>query len=63
MTNGMDLNGLTSMMEKTPKKKVFESTFWKKVVEVVKIGELLVKVLQLVDGEKLAMGCIYEAMD
>ncbi|KAH9291633.1 hypothetical protein KI387_043179, partial [Taxus chinensis] len=30
---------------------------------VVKIVEPLVKVLRLVDGEKLAMGYIYEAMD
>jgi hypothetical protein len=29
----------------------------------VKIAEPLVKVLRLVDGEKLAMGYIYEAMD
>jgi len=29
----------------------------------VKIVEPLVKVLRLVDGEKLAMGYIYEAMD
>jgi hypothetical protein len=29
----------------------------------VKINEPLVKVLWLVDGEKLAMGYIYEAMD
>lgn len=29
----------------------------------LKIGEHLVKMLQLVDGKKLAMGYIYEAMD
>jgi hypothetical protein len=29
----------------------------------VKIGKPLVKVLWLVDGKKLAMGYIYEAMD
>jgi hypothetical protein len=45
------------------KKRVFENTFWKKAAEVVKIVEPLVKVLRLVDGETLAMGYIYEAMD
>jgi hypothetical protein len=45
------------------KKRVFENIFWKKTVEVVKIVEPLVKVLRLVDGETLAMGYIYEAMD
>jgi hypothetical protein len=45
------------------KKSVFENNVWKKVVEVVKIVEPLVKVLQVVDGEKMAMGYIYEAMD
>jgi hypothetical protein len=34
-----------------------------KAAEIVKIVEPLVKVLRLVDGEKLAMGYIYEAMD
>jgi hypothetical protein len=34
-----------------------------KTIEVLKIGELLVKVLQLVDGDKLAIGCICEAID
>ena len=37
--------------------------FWKKEAEVVKIVEPLVKVLRLVDGEILAMGYIYDAMD
>jgi hypothetical protein len=45
------------------KKRVFENTFWKKATEVVKIVEPLVKVLRLVDGETLATGYIYEAMD
>ncbi|KAH9329477.1 hypothetical protein KI387_001585, partial [Taxus chinensis] len=31
--------------------------------EIVKVAEPLVKVLRLVDGKKLAMGYIYEAMD
>ena len=48
---------------KDTKKKVNDATFWKKTTEVVKIVEPLVKVLQLVDGERLAMGYIYEAMD
>jgi hypothetical protein len=37
--------------------------FGKKATEIVKIGEPLVKVMWLLDGEKLAMGYIYEAMD
>eukprot|EP00253_Pinus_taeda_P013576 PITA_13576 len=45
------------------KKKVNEETFWRKATEVVKLAEPLVKVLRLVDGERLAMGFIYEAMD
>jgi hypothetical protein len=37
--------------------------FWSGVGEVCTISEPLVKVLQLVDGEKPAMGYLYEAMD
>lgn len=45
------------------KKKVNEEIFWRKATEIVKLAEPLVKVLRLVDGERLAMGFIYEAMD
>eukprot|EP00253_Pinus_taeda_P029211 PITA_29211 len=45
------------------KKKVNEEIFWRKATEIVKLAESLVKVLWLVDGERLAMGFIYEAMD
>eukprot|EP00253_Pinus_taeda_P030358 PITA_30358 len=45
------------------KSKVYEETFWRKAAEIVKLAEPLVKVLRLVDGERLAMGFIYEAMD
>eukprot|EP00253_Pinus_taeda_P026933 PITA_26933 len=45
------------------KKKVYEETFWRKAAEIVKLAEPLVKVLRLVDGERLAMGFIYKAMD
>jgi len=45
------------------KKKVNEEIFWRKPAEIVKVVEPLVKVLRLVDGETLAMGFIYEAMD
>eukprot|EP00253_Pinus_taeda_P033099 PITA_33099 len=45
------------------KKKVYEETFWRKAAEIVKLAEPLVKVLRLVDGERLAMGFIYDAMD
>ena len=48
---------------KETKNKVNDSAFWKKEAQVVKIAEPLVKVLRLVDGERLAMGYIYEAMD
>jgi hypothetical protein len=48
---------------KATKNKVNDPRFWKKPAEIVKIAEPLVKVLRLVDGEKLAMGYIYEAMD
>ena len=43
--------------------KVFEKTFWKKAEEIVLFSEPLVKVLRMVDGDKPAMGFIYEAMD
>eukprot|EP00253_Pinus_taeda_P006414 PITA_06414 len=45
------------------KKKINEEIFWRKAAEIVKLAEPLVKVLRLVDGERLAMGFIYEAMD
>eukprot|EP00253_Pinus_taeda_P020086 PITA_20086 len=45
------------------KNKVNEEIFWRKAIEIVKLVEPLVKVLWLVDGERLAMGFIYEAMD
>ena len=45
------------------KKKVNEEIFWRKVAEILKLAGPLVKVLRLVDGERLAMGFIYEAMD
>ncbi|KAH9310847.1 hypothetical protein KI387_025882 [Taxus chinensis] len=48
---------------KDTKKKLFDNLFWKKTAEIVKVAEPLVKVLRLVDREKLAMGYIYEAMD
>jgi hypothetical protein len=38
-------------------------SIWKKATEIVKIVEPLVKVLWLVDGKKLAMFYVYEAMD
>eukprot|EP00253_Pinus_taeda_P023859 PITA_23859 len=48
---------------KDTKKKVLDTYFWKRSLELVKITEPLVKVLSLVDRERLAMGYIYEAMD
>ena len=61
--NEMHLSGACRQDGKDTKNKVFDNTFWKKATEIVKVGEPLVKVLRLVDGETLAMGYIYEAMD
>jgi len=43
--------------------KVYEKAFWKKAEEIVLFSQPLVKVLRMVDGDKAAMGFIYEAMD
>ena len=43
--------------------KVFEKTFWKKAEAIVLVSEPLVRMLWMVDGDKTAMGFIYEAMD
>ena len=43
--------------------KIYEKTFWKKAEEIVLFSEPLVKVLRMVDGDKPAMGFIYEAID
>eukprot|EP00253_Pinus_taeda_P025996 PITA_25996 len=48
---------------KDVRKEVNEEIFWKKETKIVKVLEPLVKVLQLVDWEILAVGFIYEAMD
>lgn len=42
---------------------VFADSLWDKVTEIVSFTKPLVKVLRLMDGEKLAMGYIYEGMD
>eukprot|EP00253_Pinus_taeda_P002771 PITA_02771 len=42
---------------------VFNDGFWKDVEETIAVTESLVRVLKMVDGDKLAMGYIYEAMD
>jgi len=41
----------------------YQESFWAGVEEVCNITEPLVKVLRLVDGDKPAMGYLYEAMD
>ena len=41
----------------------YDLIFWSGVGEVCTITEPLVKALRLVDGEKHAMGYLYEAMD
>eukprot|EP00253_Pinus_taeda_P001827 PITA_01827 len=41
----------------------YDQSFWSGVEEVCAISEPLVKVLRLVDGDKPAMGYLYEAMD
>ena len=43
--------------------KIYKKTFWKRAEEIVIFSEPLVKVLRMVDSDKLAMGFIYEAMD
>lgn len=48
---------------KDTKKKAFDNNFWEKVSKIVKIGEPLLMVLHLVDGEKLTTNYIHEAMD
>ena len=41
----------------------YQEDFWAGVQEVCTVTEPLVKVLRLVDGDKPAMGYLYEAMD
>ncbi len=48
---------------KDVRKKVNKEIFWKKAAKIVKITKPLIKVLRLVDGERLDMGFIYEVMD
>eukprot|EP00253_Pinus_taeda_P021945 PITA_21945 len=42
---------------------VFNDDFWKDAEEIIVVMESLVRVLSMVDGDKPAMGYIYEAMD
>jgi hypothetical protein len=42
---------------------VYEKAFWKRAKEIVLFSAPLVKVLKMVDGDKPAMGFVYEAMD
>ncbi|KAH9321667.1 hypothetical protein KI387_016306, partial [Taxus chinensis] len=42
---------------------VFDDIFAKRAIEIIKVSELLVRVLRLVDGEQNPMGFVYEAMD
>jgi hypothetical protein len=42
---------------------VYSDSFWEGVEEVCSVVEPLVKALRLVDGDKLVMGYLYEAMD
>ena len=49
--------------DKDTKKNYFDKYFWKRFAKPVKITEPLVKVPLMGDGEKMAMGYIYEAMD
>eukprot|EP00253_Pinus_taeda_P029868 PITA_29868 len=41
----------------------FVDSLWDKVIEIISFTEPLVKVLRLMDGEKHAIGYIYEGMD
>eukprot|EP00253_Pinus_taeda_P035010 PITA_35010 len=42
---------------------VFNDGFWKDAEEIIVVTKSLVRVLRMVDGDKPAMGYIYEAMD
>eukprot|EP00253_Pinus_taeda_P031534 PITA_31534 len=42
---------------------LFNGGFWKDVEEIIVVMESLVRVLRMVDGDKIAMGYIYEVMD
>ena len=42
---------------------MYEKAFWKRAEEIVLFSVPLVKVLRMVDGDKPAMGFVYEAMD
>ena len=42
---------------------VYIDSFWEGIEEVCAVSEPLVKVLRLIDGDKPAMGYLYEAMD
>eukprot|EP00253_Pinus_taeda_P033662 PITA_33662 len=42
---------------------VFNDDFWKDAEKIIAVTESLVRVLRMVDGDKPAMGYIYEAMD
>eukprot|EP00253_Pinus_taeda_P004553 PITA_04553 len=42
---------------------VFNDNFWKYVEEIIVVTDSLVRVLRMVDGDKLTMGYTYEAMD
>ena len=48
---------------RTIAKLVYTNSFWEGVEEVCAVSKTLVKVLRLVDGDKPAMGYLYEAMD
>eukprot|EP00253_Pinus_taeda_P011626 PITA_11626 len=60
---------LRSTMSRKPEGEVvcrlvsYQEDFWAGVKEVCAVTEPLVKVLRLVDGDKPAMGYLYEAMD
>jgi hypothetical protein len=41
----------------------YQGSFWARVEEVCTIIKPLVKVLCLIDGDKLAMSYLYQAMD
>jgi hypothetical protein len=43
--------------------KVYEKAFWKRAEEIVLFSVSLVKVLRMVDGDKPAMGFVYEAKE
>eukprot|EP00253_Pinus_taeda_P035532 PITA_35532 len=60
-TNFISLQSVVE--QKINLKRMFLGPKWKDAEEIIVVTESLVRVLRMVDGDKPAMGYIYEAMD